>query len=405
MRKSKTIINLILAFVFSFSVLFPVNGAIVYYGSLQVHFLDVGQGDCSIIKLPDGKTVIVDAGNNYTSSKQKILDYIEKNFKIKYFDYAIITHTDADHCGGIKDVLSKYPAKTIYRPNVIANNSGFVDPAIALTQNASLDDNLKFWSLSGADIKVKSNDSPAYKNFIEQAYKSFTKNNTTFTPQVIVSDGRIIDRPQGKPSQDIKGDDYSITFYSPLKPTYDDSNDYSNIFILEFKGFEFFFSGDAEKKAEEDFVKTYADFEFDIDVFKLGHHGSRTSSSADLLELVTKESKRNQIFAVASCGKGNSYGHPHKEVLDRLLDLGFLEENILRTDTVGDIVFEVKADNLGNYSLNYKDTSIPVDQNDFWKFFEDLYNNSPEIFYIVIGIIIVLGIAAVVIVYRQKSKK
>lgn len=410
-KKSKTVISIFLAFIFSFSVLFASFDAVVYaqYGVLEVHFLDVGQGDCSIIKLPEGKTVIIDAGDTKTDNRNKILNYIEANFEIKYFDYAIITHTDADHCGGIKDVLTNYPAKTIYRPNVLATYSGFTDPVIAISQDESKDDNLKLWTDDGvaADVdKIDRKSTAAYKNFIEQAYKTFELNNATYTPQVVVSDGRRIDRPEGKASQDIIGERYSITFYSPLQYKYDDSNDYSNIFILEFMGFEFFFSGDAEKDAEEDFVQTYAEYDFDIDVFKLGHHGSRTSSSTALLDLVTKPSKRNQIFAIASCGKDNSYGHPHKEALDRLLSLGFSEDNILRTDTVGDIVFEVKPNSLGNYSLYYKDKSIPGDQNnDFWKFLEDLYKESPEVFYIVIGIIIVLGLLAAIIVFKQKSKK
>jgi beta-lactamase superfamily II metal-dependent hydrolase len=200
--------------------------------------------------------------------------------------------------------------------------------------------------------------------------------------------------------------EYSITFYSPLQYKYDDSNDYSNIFILEFMGFEFFFSGDAEKDAEADFVETYKEYDFDIDVFKLGHHGSRTSSSTGLLELVTKESKRNQIYAIISCGEGNSYGHPHQEALGRLDSLGFSQDNILRTDTTGDIVFEVKPDSSGRYSLYYKDRSIPGDDqdNDLWKFLEDLYKESPEIFYIVIGIILIAGIVVGIIVIRKKSK-
>jgi competence protein ComEC len=124
-----------------------------------VHFLDVGQGDCSIIRLPDGKTVIIDAGDTKTANKTKILNYIETNFGIEYFDYAIVTHTDSDHCGGIKDVLTAYPAKTVYRPNVLAIRAGFTDPVIAVAQDASKDDNLKLWTDTGVatDTDIENN--------------------------------------------------------------------------------------------------------------------------------------------------------------------------------------------------------------------------------------------------------
>ncbi|HEY8423503.1 MAG TPA: MBL fold metallo-hydrolase [Clostridia bacterium] len=394
MKKTK-ILSVILAIILSFCFSFAASGGAVYadYGVLEVHYLDVGQGDCAIIKLPDDKFVIVDAGDDKKEVKNKILDYIKTNFPaLTYFDYAIATHTDSDHLGGMAEVLQKYPAKTVYRPNVLANYSGYEDPAAALTQDPNIDDNLKFWTDKGASVEVGQKNTAVYKRFIEQAYKPFESDGETIVPQVIISDGRRIDRPAEKSSQDIIGKDYKIVFYSPQKHKYSNSNDYSNIFILEFKGFEFFFSGDAESEAEKDFVKAYKDFDFDIDVFKLGHHGSRTSSSLELLELVTKESKRHQIYAIASCGLNNSYGHPHKETLDRLTKLGFLEENILRTDQAGDIVFEVRADSRGNYALYYNGQK--VSEEDFLRniaeFLVSLYKESPQAFYIALGLLLVL---------------
>lgn len=325
---------------------------------LKLHFIDVGQGDCTIIELPDGKTMIVDGGDNKRWIRKKIISYIETNLpELKYFDYAILTHTDADHCGSLSAVLAKFPAMTIYRPNVIANNKGYVDPAIEITNDASKDDNLKFYNDKGVGTDgVKTVSTAVYRNFIEQAYKPFVINNVTYHPKVIVSDGRIKDRPASKDTQDISGTDgesgddedpYSINFFSPLTYLYSDVNDYSNIFIIEYRGTEIFMSGDAEKKAEEIFVETYAEWEFDIDIIKLGHHGSRTSTSKALLELITKESKRGEIKAIASCGLNNKYGHPHQDTLDRLFSLGFLEENILRTDKQGDIVLSVNETNPG----------------------------------------------------------
>ena len=417
MKTSKKLLSILLVVVFSFSCFFASFGATIVYAQtdvLQVHFLDVGQGDCSIIKLPDDKTILVDAGDNINKYKQKIIDYIDSNFpQLDYFDYAILTHTDADHSGGMKEVLTNYPAKTVYRPNVISSYSGFTDPVIAITQNISItDDNLKLWDYNGPNIDVKKVATAVYKNFVQQAYQPFVINNSTYTPEVIVSDGRIKDRPDNKPSQDIIGEDYSIIFYSPLRYTYSDVNDYSNIFILSFQGFEFFFSGDAEAQAEADFVEEYADYDFDIDVFKLGHHGSRTSSSQALLELVTRQEKRENIKLVASCGLDNKYGHPHQDTLDRLNTLGFLEENILRTDTMGDIVFEVKADSTGSYSLYYNGNKISDDFiqelfNAIQEFFVTFYQESPQGVYLSIAVIIILAIIVGILITKsnKKSKK
>ena len=379
--------------------------------SLEVHFVDVGQGDCIIIQLPDGKDMIVDAGDKNSQTEQKILSYIEANFSdLDFFDYAIVTHTDSDHLGCMDEVLQAYPAMTVYRPNVIASRESFTDPVLAITQdNAITDDNIKLWNDEGASIEVNDKNTIVYKEFIEQAYQPFEIDGVQHTPKVIVSDGRINQRPQGKQSQDITGQNYSITFYSPLSYSYTDVNDYSNIFILEYQGFEFFLSGDAEKHAEEQFVQEYKDQNFDIDVFKLGHHGSRTSSSSQLIELITKESKREQVYATISCGEGNKYNHPHTETLQRLRDFGFLEKNIVRTDTSSDLVFEVRKAN-GVYNLYYNDTVIEKKDDIFSqieeyinKFFEDL--SQGETYAIIILTVIIVGIILVVIITKNNYSK
>ena len=93
-------------------------------GDLNVHFVDVGQGDACIIELPDNRNMLIDAGDTHTENKTRLIEYIEENINdengedIKYFDFVILTHPDSDHCGGMADVLEKYPAKTFYRPNV-----------------------------------------------------------------------------------------------------------------------------------------------------------------------------------------------------------------------------------------------------------------------------------------------
>ncbi|MDE7395141.1 MAG: MBL fold metallo-hydrolase, partial [Clostridiales bacterium] len=131
---------------------------------LNVHFVDVGQGDACIIEFPDERTMLIDAAK--AKDRDKLLTYIENNIKgsdgntIAYFDYAILTHPDEDHCGGMGEVLTKYPAKTFYRPNVAAtyDKNDFKDPLadqiIAATN----------------DSKYNKKDTKAYDAAIEAGY-------------------------------------------------------------------------------------------------------------------------------------------------------------------------------------------------------------------------------------------
>lgn len=337
---------------------------VVKEGRLVVHFLDVGQGDCTLVSLPDGKTMIVDAGKNNKAVSDKINEYIEQSFGTKFevFDYAILTHPDDDHCGSFDEVLSVYPARTIYRPNIIASKSGFNDPGKAVTDDGSRDSNEKFYNASGIGHSgIRDKNTVAYKNFVEAAYKA---SQLVPSPRVIVSDGRRdSDRPAGKGTQDITGDDgdpdgggqYSIRFYSPIEYTYSkDWNDYSNIFMISYRGVKIMLSGDAEQYAEQQFVVKYAQIAstFNVDVIKLGHHGSRTSSREDYLgTLANDKSRRKDIYTIASCGTDNSYGHPHKETAARLETMGFDIDKFLRTDLNGDIVFSVRQAAGGAFAL------------------------------------------------------
>lgn len=316
--------------------------------SLKLHFVNVWQGDCTIIEFPDGKTMIIDGGENNSKTETAIRTFIENTLPsdFKYFDYAILTHADSDHCGSMDYILGLYPARVSYRPNVEANMSGFSDPGKAdLT--------------SGASKKSTG----VYKNIIEVMYAA----TDDFTPIVHVTD-------PGNDEQTISGgtgeDAYTYTFYTPLSEKYSDSNNYSPIMVLEYRGFKFALSGDAEAKNEEEFVakvnaaKTdgvtdkYDVFTDDycVNLVKLGHHGSRTSSSQAYLDIMTTEDgAKSAYYIVSSNREGNKYGHPHEETLTRLANMGVPDENILRTDTLGDISLSVRVGDDGVYSLYYGD--------------------------------------------------
>ena len=126
-----------------------------------------------------------------------------------------------------------------------------------------------------------------------------------------------------------------MTILAPLSDEYDDSNDFSVTMMVRYGNRRVLLSGDAEKEAEADIVEKYTAKELNCDVFKLGHHGSRTSSSQELLDLATPE------YIIICCGVDNKYGHPHKEVMERVKDL-----EIYRTDEDGSIVASIANDEI-----------------------------------------------------------
>ncbi|MDE6201819.1 MAG: MBL fold metallo-hydrolase [Clostridiales bacterium] len=312
--------------------------------SLKVHFVDVGQGDCAIIELPDGKTMLIDGGERYSAQQKAIQKFIDDTLPsdFKYFDYAILTHPDSDHCGSLSYVLDKYPARVCYRPNVKAKSTEFTDPAGELPRYK---------------------DSAAYVNAIKSMYKEIDGQ-----PNVV-----YITDPKDE-SQTITGGTgnsaYTFTFYTPLSDYYGSQssvswNDYSPIMILDYQGYKFAMSGDAEEKNLGEFVakvnaaKTdgvtdkYDAFTDDycVNVIKAGHHGSENATTLDYLNVLTAPDGVENVYSVISCGAGNKYGHPHSAALDRIKAVGILDENVLRTDEAGDISFTVRVDEDGAYSL------------------------------------------------------
>lgn len=298
---------------------------------LNVHFVDVGQGDACIVELPDDKTMIIDGGDR--DAKDALLDYIKQNIKddegntITYFDYAILTHTDADHCGSLDDVLNVYPARNFYRPNVLSTYSGYTDP----------DADMLSADCEGKNTKV-------YMEVLEAAYKS---NPTVYINSYLLDP--IV--PEGIS----EGEDgyYSLSFYGPNSNSYNDSNNYSPIMVLEYEGEKFMLTGDCEKEGEAEFVEKvnekvgkFAEFDDDyaVSVIKAGHHGSRTSTGEAFVEAITTPQSVENTLVVISCGEGNSYGHPHQEKLDQFKAQGFKDENILRTDEKGSVLLSVRYD-------------------------------------------------------------
>ena len=234
---------------------------------LRVSFIDVGQGDSEFIELPNGETMLIDAGTNETG--KNVVDYI-KSLGYTSINYVVGTHPHEDHIGGLDDVIKTFDIGSIYMPKVTADTKTFEDVL----------------------------DAAESKNLMINTAKSGVS---------------IMDT-----------EDLSVKFLAPTLDSYENTNDYSAVVKVVYGDTSYLFTGDAEE-----FSENLITDDVNVDVLKVGHHGSSTSTSTEFLKKVSPSS------AVISCGKGNSYGHPHSETLQKLADMGTA---VYRTDELGTIV-------------------------------------------------------------------
>ncbi len=242
---------------------------------LQVHFLDVGQGDCTLITC-DGEAMLIDAGDNDQGTKIQL--YLEKQ-GISELKYVIGTHPDADHIGGLDVILYKFDCQTILMPQISSDTAEYRDVVDTMEHRG-------------------------YQNTPPVVGDTYWLGSAEFT---VISPGRV----------------------------YSDTNNSSVAILLQYGSHSFLFTGDAEQEAENDMVNS--GIFLHADVYQAGHHGSSTSSSEAFLNAVSPQ------YAVISCAEGNSYGHPHAEIMDRLRSMGVL---VYRTDEQGTIVAVSNGENL-----------------------------------------------------------
>lgn len=236
--------------------------------NFQIHFMDVGQGDAALI-ICDGHAMLIDAGDNTQGTF--VQNYLTK-MDISYLDMAVATHPDADHIGGMDVILQKFDCSKLLLPDVVKDTKTYEDLV----------------------------------NVIEY------RNINAIHPYA--------------------GDSYGlgsaqISVLSPCRDDYDDVNDFSIVLKVSYGNTNFLFTGDASSEVEEEMLENGMDVS--ADVLKVGHHGSRTSSSEKFIEAVGAES------AVISCGVENEYGHPAAAALNALRTNN---AEVYRTDEQGTIV-------------------------------------------------------------------
>ncbi len=286
--------------------------------ALRIHFIDVGQGDSTIIEFPDNKNMIIDGGNDTLQVQNTVLKYTT-SLGIEKFDYLIATHSDTDHVGALDAVLETYGSKAIYMP--------YIETA---HQNAAFQSFYTMAQKSKAEV------------YTTQMTQSFVSSNDNFYYMLCLS-------PTGP-------DDKNSFYYAG------ESNNTSAVFYLEYANRNILLTGDASSKVEKYFIDLYKKGIYNniieyptengsitltprlenITFYKVGHHGSSSSSSDALLQVIRPQE------SFISCGVGNSYGHPSVKTLERLNQF---TKKIHRTDISRNIVLTIYKN--GNYTVEY----------------------------------------------------
>ncbi len=373
----------------------------------KVCYLDVGQGNSTFVKFPDGKTMLIDAGN--VVSGATIVNYLKEE-GVDVIDFVIATHSDADHVGGFLEVFNNFEIKNIYRPFQIAGKMDAYQGFIPNVNEDLAEIYSSYIEETGNRSKISKETSNVYNSFIDLVYKeTYEVNQTQKLSNIYVFyDGLKI-----------VGENYSLEFFAPLVRENlknildfsnrtngyatigygaDETNGNSAIMLLSIFEETFLFTGDAPFESSSENVnknQTFAEMDFlnsltageklnfsNLSVLLLGHHGSANSTSEALLKLTCPK------FAVVSVGSNNDYGHPSSEVLYRLEQFCELEQNKpLRTDKDGNITFSSKGGEVVYSISNFE------------------HDKDLTISWYELGTIIFLSISYIVVIIKPKQPK
>ncbi len=239
--------------------------------TVELHMIDVGQGDSVLLKTEAGN-ILIDAG---TGESEEALSYYLSSVGVDSFEYCIFTHPHEDHIGGADMIIENYDVK-----NVI------ISPAVTTTK--------------------------------------------TFEVLIEALERRDTNVIEARPDMEYKVGDVEILIMGPITLDDRDINNSSVITRISYGAVRMMFTGDAERIQEGDILERYSVFDLDCDFLKMGHHGSSTSCAEAFMNAVSPS------VAAISCGVNNTYGHPHREIIERLDSLGI---EYHRTDLMGDIVY------------------------------------------------------------------
>lgn len=223
----------------------------------EFHFIDVGQADAILIRVPEGD-ILIDAGTN--DSEEALRAYLDE-LDVDTIEYAVFTHPHADHIGGADMIMKTYDVKNVIMPDATATSKVF----------------------------------------------------TRMLDAIEASDAKVI---EATPDKTYSVGDLTLTVLGPQGSGYTDVNNYSVAVRVDWGNTSALFTGDAEDVSEEEMLDAYGrSGELDVDLFKVAHHGAKNSNTKEFLREVSP------VYAVISVGEGNTYGHPTRQALERLEDM------------------------------------------------------------------------------------
>ena len=255
-------------------------------GKLRVSFLDVGQGDASVVELPDGRVIVIDTGprsDGYDSGERIVAPFLRRR-NISRIDMLVISHPHDDHFGGAPYILENFEVREVLESGQPINTPIF------RTYSRDLRD--EHCPVDTARSGMRATQFEGMRLYIVAPTQAFIDPDTTHR--------------------------------------HPNLNNTSVVLRIQYGDVSFMFSGDAEVDAEEEMVRQYGDF-LKSTLLKTGHHGSRTSSTQEYLDAVAPR------LAVISVGRFNKFGHPSRDVIARL---HAMRAEVYRTDEEGAIIFE-----------------------------------------------------------------
>lgn len=290
-RKNKIKINKFIVCIFL--IIFIIN---IFPKNLKIHFIDVGQGDSTLITTPKNKTILIDGGGSASSSdfdvgKNTLIPYILDRGYTK-IDVVIISHFDNDHVGGILTLLEEIKVEKVYISKQIEKSSNYNKFLKIITSK-----NIKVYEVvAGNRINIEKN---LYFDILWPTNQAITTN--------VLNNNAIVCN-------------------------------------LHYKNFNMLFTGDIEEIAEKEILELYSSNKnlIKAKILKVGHHGSKTSSTDEFLDVV------NPKIAVIGVGKNNNFGHPNDGVIERLNKLNC---KILRTDLNGEITIVINKRSKISYKV------------------------------------------------------
>ena len=297
-NKKQIIIKKIIPIVISVTLILNFTADINWKGDLKIYFVDVGQGDSTYICTPKGTKIFIDGGGSrepekYDVGKKILLPYILDR-RVKKIDYIIVSHFDSDHCQGLEQVL-----QTIKVKNIIIGKQASICKEFEKIMDICSRKKINVIKVKrGGKVEI---DKSLYFEILHPSDKMLDDGKGGLNANAIVAK----------------------MYYKPKNG----------------KKFTMLFTGDIEKDAEKELVKEYGK-KLKVDILKVAHHGSKTSSIEEFLKLAMPET------ALIGVGQRNTFGHPNEGVLQRLKEIN---AKIYRTDLNGEIT--VTVDKKGNYKL------------------------------------------------------